>query len=364
MANDAYSNSGINYTSLDSIKRLAQTKAKETSSNNSDFKVIEESRGESAFVWDDGDKYQALVIEGLGTKNLITEEVLKTTGKSYFAEIAKDNVAMIINDLIVVGAKPMVLNAYFGLGDSKWLLEQKRSEDLINGYAAACILAGCVWGGGETPALPGIINRDTIDLAGCAVGVISPKERLILGDRIEPGDAIILIESNGIHANGLTLVRKIADSLPERFQTKLPSGQTLGESLLRPTYIYAKTVDALFNEGINIHYMANITGHGFRKVMRANREFTYVIENLPEKDELFEFIKTQANLSDEEMYGTFNMGAGFAIILPGQEADKACEIIADSGFKAIIAGSVESGEKQVVIKPLDIKFSAETLEVR
>lgn len=366
MANDTYANSGVNYTNLDKIKRLAQNKAKETSKNSesSGFKTVEESRGETAFVWDEGNSYRALVIESLGTKSLIAQEVLEKTGRSFFGEIAQDTVAMVINDLIVVGAKPQVINAYFGLGNSDWLLSGPQGEDLINGFAASCDLSGAVWGGGETPSLTGIVNENAIDLAGSAVGIINPKDRLTLGDKIQNGDAIIFIESNGMHANGISLVRKITESLPERYETKLPSGVTLGESVLRPTNIYAKSVEALFNEGINIHYMANITGHGSRKIMRANQEFTYVIEELPEKDELFSFIQEKAEMSDEDLYGTFNMGAGFALIIPETEADKACEIITDSGFKAITAGHVETGEKQVIIKPLNLTFKSESLNLR
>lgn len=361
-----YSSSGVNYTNLDKIKRLAQSKAKETSVNlqNTGFKTVDESRGETAFVWDEGDSYKALVIESLGTKSTIASEVLQTSGKSFFESIAQDCVAMIINDLIVVGAKPLVVNAYFGLGNSDWLLENSKGEDLIRGFAEACNLSDAVWGGGETPSLTGIIAKNAIDLAGSAVGIINPKERLTLGDKIQSGDVIIFIESNGIHANGISLVRKIADSLPERYETKLQSGQTLGESVLRPTHIYAKAINSLFEQGLNIHYLSNITGHGFRKIMRANQEFSYVVEKLPDKDELFSFIQEKSGMSDEDMYGTFNMGAGFAVILPETESVKACKIISDSGFKTVISGTVETGEKQVVIQPLNITFKAESLAVR
>ncbi len=362
---DAYSKSGVNYENLDKIKRLAQQKASETSKNiTPPFQVLDESRGETAFVWDEGDSYKALVIESLGTKSTIASEVLDKTGKSFFKEIAQDTVAMVINDLIVVGAKPLVMNAYFGLGNSNWLLEGAQGEDLINGFGDACNLSGVVWGGGETPSLTGIIQPDAIDLAGSAVGIISPKDRLTLGDKITAGDSIVFIESNGIHSNGISMVRKIADSLPERYETKLPSGATLGESVLRPTHIYAKAIQSLFDSGINIHYLSNITGHGFRKIMRANAEFSYIINQLPEVDELFKFIQETEKLSDEDMYGTFNMGAGFAVILPEEEASRACEIITDAGFKAVIAGSVESGEKQVVINPFNITFTGDTLEIR
>lgn len=365
MTKVSYSDSGVNYDKLDKIKRLAQTSALQTSSNiQNGFKVLDESRGETAFVWDEGDSYKALVIESLGTKSTVAQEVLEETSKSFFAEIAQDSVAMIINDLIVVGAKPLVLNAYFGLGNSDWLLEGSKGEDLINGLKNACDLSGVVWGGGETPSLTGIVNDSSIDLAGSAVGIINPKDRLTLGEKIKPGDAILFIESNGIHANGISLVRKLADTLEERYETKLPSGKTLGESVLRPTHIYAKVINSLFDEGINIHYLSNITGHGFRKIMRAKQDFTYVIENLPEKDELFEFIKERSNLSEEDMYGTFNMGAGFAVILPEDESKKALDIIENSRFKGIKAGHVDSGEKQVIIKPLNIVFKSDSLNIR
>lgn len=362
----SYAQSGVNYESLDKIKRLAQSRAKQTSKNleDSGFKVVEDSRGETAFVWDEGDSYKALVIESLGTKSTIAGEVLEKSGKSYFKEIAQDTVAMAINDLIVVGAKPLVINAYFGLGNSDWLLSGTQGEDLINGFAEACNLSGAVWGGGETPSLTGVVNENAIDLAGSAVGIINPKARLTLGKKIIAGDAIIFIESNGIHANGISMIRKIAETLPQKYETKLASGQSLGESILRPTYIYAKAIQSLFDSGLNIHYLSNITGHGFRKIMRANAEFSYVISELPQIDELFTFIQEKAGLSDEDMYGTFNMGAGFAVILPETEADRAREIISGAGFKAIIGGKVEAGEKKVEIKPLNIAFAADTLGVR
>lgn len=361
----SYSTSGVNYDNLDKIKRLAQSEAINTSKNieQTGFKVLDQSRGETAFVWDEGDSYKALVVESLGTKSTIAEEVLRT-GKSYFGAIAQDTVAMIINDLIVVGAKPLVVNAYFGLGNSDWLLENDKGEDLIKGFAAACDLSGAVWGGGETPSLSGIINENSIDLAGSAVGIINPKDRLTLGDKIQDGDAIIFIESNGMHANGISLIRKMAESLAERYETKLESGITLGESVLRPTHIYSKAIQNLFDEGINIHYLSNITGHGFRKIMRAKEEFSYIIENLPEVDELFKFIQENSGMSDEDMYGTFNMGAGFAIMLPNEEAEKAVEIIKQAGFNSWIAGKVEEGEKQVIIKPLNITFKSESLNIR
>lgn len=366
MSKITYSATGVKYDSVDPIKKLAQQKAKETSQNLDKFNMqeVSESRGESAFVWEEENCYKAFVIEGLGTKNLVADEVRKIDGKTYYDTIAQDTVAMIVNDLIVVGARPMVINAYFATGSSEWFEDELRIKDLVDGWANACQLSGAVWGGGETPPLKDIINPETIDLSGSAVGIISPKARLTLGSKIQPGDSIILVESNGIHANGLTLIRKIASQLPEGYSSKLSDGTFFGETLLKPTHIYVKLVNDLFEAGIDIHYMINITGHGWRKLMRANRTLSYIINKIPPVTPLFEFIQQTSNNSDEEMYATFNMGAGFAIIVPPSETDKVQAIISKHDLKSWNAGVVEDGSKQVVIKPKNIVFKSETLDLR
>lgn len=362
----SYESSGVKYSSMDPVKKIAQQSAKATSSNleKFGFKEISQSRGDSAYVWDEGDSYKAFVMEGLGTKNLVADETRKITGKTYYDAIAQDVVAASTNDLLVVGAQPMVVNAFWGLGKSEWLDDEERTHDLVEGWAKACNLAGASWGGGETPTHQGIVYPEVIDLGSACVGIVKPKDRLTLGVKLQAGDSIIFIESSGIHANGLTLARKIAEALPKGYATELKDGRIYGEALLTPAHIYAKAISRLFDKGINIHYMANITGHGFRKIMRAREKFTYVIENLPEVDELFSFVQEKSGMSDEDMYGTFNMGAGFAIMLPQDQAEKAVEIIKESGFKAWIAGKVEEGEKQVIIKPLEITFKSESLNIR
>ncbi|OGH13569.1 MAG: phosphoribosylformylglycinamidine cyclo-ligase [Candidatus Levybacteria bacterium RIFCSPLOWO2_02_FULL_37_10] len=362
-----YASTGVNYEAMDPFKRLAQLKARETSSNLRRFGMfeIEASRGESAYVWREGDSYRAFVIEGLGTKNLVADEMRKITGKTYYDQIAQDTVAMIVNDLIVVGADPQVVNAYFAVGDSDWFSDEERSKDLVEGWQRACNLAGAVWGGGETPTLKGIISPDTIDLSGSAIGLIEPKERLTLGEKIVPGDAILLIESSGIHANGLTLARTIAEKLPDGYATELSDGIMYGEALLTPTHIYRKLISYLFHEKIDIHYMVNITGHGWRKLMRAARDFAYVINRVPTPQPIFEFIQQQSGNDDSEMYGNFNMGAGFAIFLPQKDVDTAIEIVRDNHFMDTLnAGVVQEGPRQVIIQPKNLVFSGETLDVR
>lgn len=363
---NTYANSGVDYSAMDPIKVLAQKKAAETSGNLDFFNANEvlASRGESAYVWEENDCYRSLVIEGLGTKNLVADAMRKFGNKTYYDAIAQDTIAMVVNDLIVVGALPQVVNAYFAIGDSNWMKDEQRASDLINGWAHTCDLSGATWGGGETPTLKGIVNPDTIDLGGSAVGIIKDKKNLVLGDRLQPGDRIVLIASSGIHANGLTLARKIGDELPEGYVTKLSDGRSYGDALLTPTPIYVPLVREMQNASIDIHYMVNITGHGWRKLMRATKPFKYVIEAIPKVPIEFTFISEHAEISNEEMYGNFNMGAGFAVYVAEAEAEKVVQIAKTNGFEAMVAGRVEEGPKQVVIEPLDIIFQGDSLGVR
>ena len=362
-----YASTGVDYEAMDPFKRLAQLNARETSSNleRLGMRVVESSRGESAFVWDRGDHYAAFVIEGLGTKNLVADATREITGKTYYDQVAQDTVAMIINDLIVVGADPEVINMYAGSGTSDWFEDLERAEDLIVGWKKACDIAGTTWGGGESPTLKGIIEPNAGEILGSATGIIKPKDRLTLGNKLTVGDRILLIESSGIHANGLTLARLIADNLPLGYATELSDGSMYGEALLSPTHIYAKLVRDLFEQGIDIHYMVNITGHGWRKLMRATRDFTYVINRVPTPQPIFEFIQQQSGNDDSEMYGNFNMGAGFAIFLPQADVEKAIEIARDNHSMDVLnAGVVQEGHRQVIIQPKNLKYSSETLEVR
>lgn len=361
-----YSSTGVNYNVMDPLKKLAQQMGKQTSQNLLNFgaKEVAESRGESAFVWEEEDSYRAFVIEGLGTKNLVADEMEKTTGQSYYGAIAQDTIAMIVNDIITVGAMPQVINAYFGSGGPEWFTNSDRSKALVEGWTKACQLAGATWGGGETPGLAGIINPNTIDLAGACIGIIKPKERLTLGDKLTAGDAILLIESSGVHANGLSLARAIAEKLPEGYTTKLPDGTIYGDFLLTPTYIYVNLIKDLFEAGVEIHYLVNITGHGWRKLMRANRAFTYLLTQIPPIPQTFKFIQNQSGSSDKDMYGNFNMGAGFAIYLPVTQVEKAQAIAEKHNLKSWNAGVVQEGPKEVIIEPIKISFGAETLEVR
>lgn len=360
-----YKKSGVDYSFLDPIKILAQKAAAKTSRNldGSGFSEKRKSRGESAYILEASDAYLAFVAEGLGTKNLVADEMRKIGGKTYYEGIAQDTVAMIINDLITVGAKPLTILAYWSVGDSSWWRDSKRANDLIYGWQKACQMAEVVWGGGETPTLKDVILPATIDLGGAAFGIIKPKEMIVLGDKLKPGDDIILLSSSGIHANGLSLARKLADN-PGGLTTKLTNGQTFGEALLTPTIIYSKLINNLQKRKIDIHYMVNITGHGWRKIMRAKNDFSYVLENLPVVSPLFIFIQKKANLTSREMYSTFNMGAGFALFTSEKYSQEVIEQAKRHNISAWVAGKVTNGPKRVIIKPLNIIYQEKDLKLR
>lgn len=361
-----YAASGVDYSAVDPIKVLAQKRAADTAPNLSTFdsRELSQSRGESAYVWEEGNAYRSLVIEGLGTKNLVADAVRPISGKTHYDSIAQDAIAMIVNDLIVVGALPQVVNAYFAIGDPDWMRDEERARDLINGWGAACQAIGATWGGGETPMLKNIIEPGTIDIAGSATGIINPKERLVLGDKLAVGDTIVLIESSGIHANGITFIRSLAEKSPSIYKTSLSDGRSFGEALLTPSHLYVPLVRELMGAKLNLHYMVNITGHGWRKLMRATQDFSYVISQIPPVSDEFKLIQAESSADDREMYGNFNMGTGYAVYLPAGQAQQVVDIAAKVGLKAWIAGRVEAGPKQVVIEPKRITFSGDTLGVR
>jgi phosphoribosylformylglycinamidine cyclo-ligase len=267
--------------------------------------------------------------------------------------------------MITLGALPLSVAMHLAVGESNWFDDEKRCRDLVDGWKNGCNLARCVWGGGETPTLKGVIAPETVVLSGSAMGIIKPKERFITADNIQHGDAIIFIESSGIHANGLTMARKIADNMPDGYLTRLDDGRTYGETLLDPTHLYVPLVEDCLNSGVSIHYAVNITGHGWRKLMRATQPFIYVIEHLPKQLPIFDFLQTHGPVDDMEAYGNFNMGAGFTLYVSEADAGAVLEVAASYKLGAFRAGYIErSNEKKVIIQPKGLEYSGATLGVR
>jgi len=163
----------------------------------------------------------------------------------------------------------------------------------------------------------------------------------------------------------LTLAREIAGRVPKGYLTQLSDGRTFGEALLDPTIIYVPLVEDCFNEGVEIHYAVNITGHGWRKLMRATQPFAYVIDVLPVPHPVFSFIQEHGPVDDREAYANLNMGAGFALYVQESDVAKVLALVHSLGMSGSRAGHIESSEvKRVIIRPLGIEYLGSTLGVR
>ncbi len=362
-----YEQSGVNYDVIDPLKIQAQQAAAQTANHlvTHGFHELPSSRGESAYVVDVGPFYLASIVECLGSKALVADEMARLTGKSWYDAIAQDTIAMAVNDLITVGATPLVVQAYWAAGGSEWFTQNQRAQALVEGWKKACDICQVAWGGGETPALAGVVVDDRIDLAASCTGIIQPKQRLSLGDQLGAGDAIVILASSGIHANGLSLARKLAERLPQGYLTPIPqTHQTYGEALLAPTTLYSPVTEALWKAGINVHYSINITGHGWRKLLRHTKTLTYRIQHLPPVPPVLQFIQQHAQHSAQEAYSTLNMGAGFALFVRPEDAEQTVKVAQAQGIDAWICGQVEEGPKRLLIEPIEVEFGLDDLQLR
>jgi phosphoribosylformylglycinamidine cyclo-ligase len=362
-----YESTGVNYDVLDEFKRHCQRAAAGTVAALAGHGVTEPAgiRGESAYLVETPDEYLAHVEEGLGTKNLVADAVQQLTGRCYYHAIGIDVVGTIVNDLITVGALPMIVAMHAAVGSAHWFADVERAGQLAEGFADGCRQSGAVWGGGETPALKGLVHENAVILAGSAMGRIRPKSLRIRGN-VQPGDAIVMLASSGIHANGLTLCRELATRVPQGYLTPIADGRTYGEALLDPSIIYAPFISGCQSAGIDLHYAVHMTGHGWRKLMRLAEPLVYRITQLPSKLPIFDFIQLSGGLDDRSMYGTFNMGCGFAVYVPADQATRCIDLANAAGVHAWLGGTIEKDgdRKAIVIEPLGIEFEGESLKIR
>jgi phosphoribosylformylglycinamidine cyclo-ligase len=361
----SYRAAGVDYDALDAGKRLAIAQALSTSSllQARGGRALDDSRGEPAFVFELDGRAFAFVVEGLGTKSMIARQVLERQGVDRFADVAYDTVAAILNDLCCVGALPLVVNAYFATGASEWYSQHERAASLLDGWRKACVDAGCVWGGGESPSLPGLLAEDDIELAGAAVGAVPAGRAPILGERLGPGDEIVLVASSGLHANGASLARLIASRLPDGYATELAGGVTFGEALLEPSVMYVPLIAALLETDVELTYLSHVTGHGLLKLMRPAKELSYRIERLPAVPTVLSFLVEHAGMDAQAAYSTFNMGAGFALYCRAGHGERIVEIAQRLGLGALVAGRVEEGPRQVVLEPVGVRFTSDRLDL-
>ncbi len=259
-----------------------------------------------------------------------------------------DCVAMCVNDIICVGAKPLFFLDYIACGKNY----PEKIADIVSGIAEGCVQSGCELIGGETAEMPGFYPIDEYDLAGFSVGVVD-KEKVLDNSSIEESDVIIALPSSGVHSNGFSLVRKVFDV--ENTDIKKPceelGGKSIGETLLTPTKIYVKPMLALF-VAVKVKAVSHITGGGFYENIPRSipKGFTANIK----KDDvkilpIFKLLQKTGNISEHDMFNTFNMGVGMSIVVSKEDADKALEVLKANGEDAYIIGNITKGEERVVI---------------
>jgi phosphoribosylformylglycinamidine cyclo-ligase len=376
----AYRQAGVDYAVLDAGKRRALEEALATSPwlAAAGARALDESRGEPAFVLRFAGSTLAFVLETLGTKSVIAREYHELTGLNRFANVAYDTVAAVLNDLICVGALPLVLNAYFATGSSAWYEDAERADALLEGWRSGCDDAKCAWGGGESPSLTDLLAPADIELAGSALGFVPPPGEPLLGEQLAPGDEIVLVPSSGLHANGASLARRIAARLPEGLASTLPeSDADFGEALLAPSHLYVELVRRLLAETgiraegacppasvdarVQLTYLSHITGHGLLKLMRPRRELTYRIHTLPPVPPVLGFLAAQAEMAPAAAYSTLNMGAGFAVYCRPGGGAHVVEQARQLGLDALLAGAVEQGPRQVILEPVAVTLAGDQL---
>ncbi len=266
--------------------------------------------------------------------------------------VGQDCVAMCVNDIACGGAKPLFFLDYIAVGRNV----PERVADIVKGVADGCVAAGCALVGGETAEMPGFYPSDEYDLAGFSVGIVD-KDDIIDGSKLSAGDVIIGIASSGIHSNGYSLVRKIfnidnSESCLRRIRTYSEElGATIGEALLTPTKIYVKSLLETI-KAVDVKAVAHITGGGFiENVPRMLSENTHakIEKGSYTVPPIFNMLKSMGEVSERDMYNTYNMGIGLMLAVPKEEADKVLEVMKAAGETAYVIGEITAGEKGVTI---------------
>ena len=263
--------------------------------------------------------------------------------------VGLDCVAMCVNDIICVGAKPLFFLDYIAVGKNV----PEKVASIVKGVAEGCIQSECCLIGGETAEMPGFYPEDEYDLAGFAVGIVD-KTKVIDIEKVSEGDAIIGIASSGIHSNGYSLVRKVFDventDLNKTYEEL--DGKTLGEVLLTPTKIYVKPMLALFKE-MTPHAVMHITGGGFyENIPRALPEgmSAKIYKDELEIPGIFKLLMKEGNIPERDMFNTYNMGTGMTVVVPKEDAARAVEIIEAAGEHAKVIGEIVKSSEGVIIE--------------
>lgn len=257
-----------------------------------------------------------------------------------------DCVAMCVNDIVCAGAKPLIFLDYIACGK----LVPERIADIVKGVADGCVMAGAALVGGETAEMPKFYPENEYDLAGYSTGVVD-KDKIIDNTKMKAGDVVIALPSSGVHSNGFSLVRKVFDVENADITSPLPElgGKSVGETLLTPTKIYVKPVLKLL-EAVEVKGISHITGGGFYENIPRSipdglcaRIEKKNVRTLP----IFDLIAKKGNVSERDMFNTFNMGVGMSVVVAAKDADRAIEVLREAGEQAYVLGEIVKGDEKI-----------------
>ena len=283
--------------------------------------------------------------DGVGTKLRLAIDARKFDG------VGQDLVAMCVNDLVVQGAEPLFFLDYYATGK----LDVDVAASVIKGIANGCEQSGCALVGGETAEMPGMYHQGDYDLAGFCVGVVE-KSEIIDGSQVKVGDTLIALGSSGPHSNGYSLIRKVIDVAGVNPAEAQLDGRSLADHLLAPTKIYVKSILQLIKH-VDVHAIAHLTGGGFwENIPRVlpNSVKAMINENSWQWPAAFDWLQQHGNITDHEMYRTFNCGVGMIVALPKEDVETALGLLQQAGEKAWVIGEIQhlaqDDKEQVVIR--------------
>lgn len=346
----SYQDAGVDTEKEEEGLKLLVSRIKKTWPGGKEFGSVKLDIGYFANVIDLGGIGLAISADGVGTKVLIAQMMDK------YDTVGIDCVAMNVNDIICVGARPVSMVDYIAIQEAKPRLLDEIAIGLCEGAKRANISIS----GGEIAQLQDIINGQEegygFDLAGMAVGTVA-LDKIIIGKNINDGDVIIGLESNGIHSNGATLARQ-AFFQKNKFTVKSTFPELdcpLGEELLKPTFIYVRETMEMLDLGLDIKALVHITSDGFLNLTRVESAVAYHIEKLPPIPPIFDLIKKFGKITDEEMFRVYNMGIGFCVLVSPKDADRVISIARSHGKRAHRIGYAKADElRRVYVQEKDL----------
>ena len=279
--------------------------------------------------------------DGVGTKLRIAQLLGRHD------TVGIDCVAMCVNDIICCGAKPLFFLDYIAIGKN----EPEKVASIVSGVAEGCVQAGCALIGGETAEHPGMMAAEDYDLAGFSVGIVD-EERILDSSSMSAGDIVLALPSSGIHSNGYSLVRKVFDVEHADLSRRVPElSCTLGEALLEPTRIYVKPVLALM-DAVRVKGVSHITGGGFfENIPRCLPEglSAKIDRSAIQTPPIFSLLQSLGRIPERDMFNTYNMGVGMAVVVSREDGDRAMEILRSAGCGAYVMGEIVPGEERVTL---------------